>query len=193
MTNLVGFHYRQRVYTVRRYTTCVTVELSCKRGVPTALNISQIHPEATLRLTWLGDTPSVLCTLVGASVTETLTLTKFSASLTSNKFPGLEYVTCTQDGSLSIYTTEEVGLDIGQVTGAVYTTRRAIGTDEFGRVTLVSSSVMVCLPGVEIRSDDVLIDQETNETFSVVEAQQAFDRRGRLHHWELDVVRIRER
>jgi len=193
MTNLVGLHYRQRIYTVRRYAACLKSAVSCRKDELVSIGITLIQPEAPLRVALLEGSSSVICTLTGGSTSETLTLTGFSAVYTSNRFSRLDTVICNRDSALSIYANEEVGFDLGQVTGAIYTDKRAIGTDEFGRITLVSTSVLVCLPGVDIFSGDVLIDQESNEHFSVIKAQQAFDRKGRLHHWELDVVQVRER
>ncbi len=193
MSRLVGFDFRKRDYKVKRYAKYIHPLLSCKENEVNVLQISSIQPACKIRVTLISGATAAQCTLKSETQTEVLNLSQFSPELTSQTYSELISVTCDTDCVISLYADEEVSMELGTVEGSIYTERRSLGTDEIGRITLVSTEVLVCLPGPEIKANDILVDQVTGDHYSVVSAQKAFDRKGRLHHWELDVVEVSER
>jgi len=192
---LASFDSIKHQYKVRRYAQLLYPSLQCEANVEVPLQVTLINPATSLRVTLIHGAASAKCTLKNLSISATLNLTQFTTSPTVNDFDSLTSVECDADCIISIYTVKESNIELGTIWGALYSERRSLGADELGRITLVSSRVMACLPvtGLEIKANDMLIDTETSEHYTVLTAQKGFDRRGRLHHWELDVVEAVER
>jgi len=198
--NLVGFNSRKLDFQVKRYLTGVIPTLHCKKNEEILLNYS-FTPSTTLRFTLISDIESVLCTLSGNPSDESLALIQMFPTVTSTTFSKLTSLVCDKDCDLSIYAPEEVSMLVGTVEGALYADRRALGTDELNRVTIVSTEVLVCAPktinGIvstyDLRTNDLLVNESENIYYSVLKVQKAFDRKGSFHHWELDVISTGER
>lgn len=112
-------------------------------------------------------------------------------TVTSSSFSRLDKVTADSDLTISLYTTEEVWVEIGEVKGVRGGRRSSVGSDIHGNLFFVHTDELALEPTLEVRPDDVLVDANGVQ-FRVVDITPAYTTRGVINHYEASVVRVSE-